>query len=49
MRIHGAKHSNMENKLFDRFCHVWKWNTEVDDQAVKMKADEIAMKDGHWF
>jgi hypothetical protein len=22
MRIHGAKHSNMENKLFDRFCHV---------------------------
>jgi hypothetical protein len=55
MRIGGAKHDNMANKLFDFallgrvvlqcwFCPAWKSGIAVDGQMVKMKSDEIALK-----
>jgi hypothetical protein len=44
MRICGAKHSGMENGLFEWFCHARKNRIAVDGQMVEMTADEIALK-----
>jgi hypothetical protein len=46
MRIHGAKYGNMENELFEWFCHARKNRLAVDGQTVNGKADEIALKMG---
>jgi hypothetical protein len=46
MRICGAKHGTMEDELFEWFCRAQKNRLAVDGQAVKGKADEIALKMG---
>jgi hypothetical protein len=46
MRIRGAKHGNMEDELFEWFCHVRENRLAVDGQTVKGKADEIVLKMG---
>jgi len=46
MRILGAKHGNMEDNLFERFCHARENRLLVDGQMVEVKADEIALKMG---
>jgi len=46
MRILGAKHGNMEHKLFEWFRHARENRLPVDGQMVKVKADEIALKMG---
>lgn len=49
MRILGAKHGNMEDKLFEWFCHAWENRLPVDGQMVKVKADETVLKMGMNF
>jgi hypothetical protein len=44
MRIRDAKHGNMEEELFEWFCHARKNRLAVGGQTVKGKADEIALK-----
>jgi transposase-like protein len=49
MRIRGAKHSNLEEKLFEWFCHARANNIHVESPMVKEKANEIALKTGIEF
>jgi hypothetical protein len=45
MRIHGAKHSDLEDKLFEWFfCHARANNILIEGPTVKEKANEIALK-----
>jgi hypothetical protein len=46
MRILGAKHGNMEDNLFEWFCHAQEKRLPVDGQMVKVKADETALNVG---
>jgi hypothetical protein len=48
MRIHGAKHSDLEDELFEWFCHAHANNIPVGPM-VKEKANEIALKMGIEF
>jgi hypothetical protein len=49
MRIHGAKHSDLEDELFKWFCHARAKNIPVEGPMVKEKANEIALKMGIEF
>jgi predicted 3-demethylubiquinone-9 3-methyltransferase (glyoxalase superfamily) len=49
MRIHGAKHNNMENELLEWFCHAQANSVAVGGQIVRAKADETALKMGTDF
>jgi predicted 3-demethylubiquinone-9 3-methyltransferase (glyoxalase superfamily) len=49
VRIHGSKHDDMENELLEWFCHAQANSVAVDDQTVKARADEIALKMGTDF
>jgi hypothetical protein len=44
MRICGAKHSDLEDELFEWFCHARTKNIPVEDSMVKEKVNEIALK-----
>jgi hypothetical protein len=49
MRIHGAKHNDLQDELFKRFCHAHANNTPVEDTMVKEKTNETALKMGIKF
>jgi hypothetical protein len=49
VRIHGAKHDDMENELLEWFCHAQANSVPVDGQTVKAKSDEIALNIGTDF
>jgi hypothetical protein len=46
MRIHGAKHSDLEDALFKWFCCSQTNSIHVEGPAVKEKVYEIALKMG---
>jgi hypothetical protein len=49
MRIHGVKHSDLEDELFEWFCHAHAKNIPVEGPMVKEQANEIALKMGLEF
>jgi hypothetical protein len=48
-RICGAKHSRLEDKLFEWFCHAHTSNIPIESPMVKEKANKIALKMGIEF
>jgi hypothetical protein len=44
MRIHTVKQSNLEDELFEWFCHARTYNIPVEGPMVKEKANEIVLK-----
>jgi hypothetical protein len=49
MRIHGAKHSDLEDELFEWFCHARANNIPVKGPMAKEKTNEITLKMGIEF
>jgi hypothetical protein len=49
MKICGAKHSDLEDELFEWFCHACANNIPVEGPVVEEKANEIAPKMGIEF
>jgi hypothetical protein len=43
MRILSAKHSNLEDELFEWLCHACASNIPVEDPMFKEKANKIAL------
>jgi hypothetical protein len=44
MRICGVKHNDLEDKLFEWFCHAQANSIPVEGPMVKEKASEIALR-----
>jgi len=44
MRIHGAKHGDVEDKLLEWFCCTWANSIPVEGHTVKGEANEIMLK-----
>jgi hypothetical protein len=49
MRICGVKHSDLEDEMFEWFCHASANNIPVEGPMVKEKANTIALKMGIEF
>jgi hypothetical protein len=49
MKICGAKHSNVEDELFEWFCHARANNISLESPLAKEKANKIALNMGIEF
>lgn len=44
MRMHDAKHGDMENGLFEGFCSAWVNSIVIDGCTAKEKVDKVVLK-----